>query len=104
MTQHTQNQAAVGTYSILHCRTAAELSKFEQIPEILHATDPGFTPPFPGSVVKLIEREVGFRSQTRGNLSPDRPARWETRWPHRRHRQPFPQQSQQRLRRLFWVL
>ena len=60
MTQHTQNQAAVGTYSILHCRTAAELSKFEQIPEILHATDPGFTPPFPGSVVKLIEPKSVF--------------------------------------------
>ncbi len=54
MTQHTQNQAAAGTCSILPCRSAAELSKFEQIPELLHATDPGFTPPFPGSVVKLI--------------------------------------------------
>jgi hypothetical protein len=40
--------------SISPCRTAAELKKFEQIPELLHSTEPGFTPPFPGSVVNLI--------------------------------------------------
>jgi hypothetical protein len=30
------------------------LKRFEEIPELLHGTDPSFTPPFPGSVVKLI--------------------------------------------------
>lgn len=49
-----QNQAAAGTFSILPCHSAEELKRFEQVPEILHGTDPAFTPPFPGSVVKLI--------------------------------------------------
>jgi hypothetical protein len=69
MTQHTQNQAAVGMSSILPCRTPAELSKFEQIPELLHSTDPGFTPPFPGSVVKLIEPKSVF-VQKHGEIYP----------------------------------
>jgi hypothetical protein len=44
----------------LPCRTAADLKKFEQIPELLHGTDPNFTPPFPGSVVKLINDKSVF--------------------------------------------
>ena len=69
MIQHTQNQAAAGTFSILPCRTAAELRKFEQIPEILHGTDPAFTPPFPGSVVGLIGPKSVFLKK-HGEITP----------------------------------
>jgi hypothetical protein len=54
MTPPTLNPAADATCSISICRTPAELKRFEEIPELLHGTDPSFTPPFPGSVVKLI--------------------------------------------------
>lgn len=69
MTQHIQNQAADGTFSILHCRSVAELKKFEKIPEILHATDPNFTPPFPGSVVNLIGPKSVFLKK-HGEITP----------------------------------
>jgi hypothetical protein len=40
-----------------------ELKKFEQIPELLHSKNPNFTPPFPGSVSKLISPEGAFNQQ-----------------------------------------
>ena len=69
MTQYTQNQAADGTCSILPCLSAVELKKFESIPEILHGTDPSFTPPFPGSVVGLIGPKSVF-SKKHGEIIP----------------------------------
>jgi len=69
MIQHTQNQAAAGTFSILPCRSAAELKKFEEIPEKLHGTDPNFTPPFPGSVVGLIGPKSVFLKK-HGEVTP----------------------------------
>ena len=69
MIQHTQNQAAAGTFSILPCRSAAELKRFESIPEILHGTDPNFTPPFPGSVVGLIGPKSVFLKK-HGEITP----------------------------------
>lgn len=69
MIQHTQNQAAAGTFSILPCRSAAELKKFEEIPEKLHGTDPNFTPPFPGSVVGLIGPKSVFLKK-HGEITP----------------------------------
>ena len=69
MTPSTQNQAAVGTCSILPCRSATELKRFEQVPEMLHGTDPAFTPPFPGSVVGLIGPKSVFRKK-HGEITP----------------------------------
>jgi hypothetical protein len=63
MIQHTQNQDVAGMPSILPCRSAVELKKFEQVPEFLHAANPNFTPPFPGSVVKLIGQKSAFIHQ-----------------------------------------
>lgn len=51
------------------CQSKQERKLFEQIPELLHAADPNFTPPFPGSVVKLIEPEGAFCKQ-HGSLWP----------------------------------
>jgi hypothetical protein len=53
----------------LPCRSAAELKKFESIPEILHGTDPNFTPPFPGSVVGLIGPKSVFLKK-HGEITP----------------------------------
>jgi len=69
MIQHTQNQAAAGTFSILPCHSAAELRKFEESPEKLHGTDPNFTPPFPGSVVGLIGPKSVFLKK-HGEVTP----------------------------------
>jgi hypothetical protein len=69
MIQHTQNQAAGGTFSILPCHSVAELKKFEEIPEKLHGTDPSFTPPFPGSVVGLIGPKSVFLKK-HGEITP----------------------------------
>ena len=69
MTPSTQNQAAVGTCSILPCRSATELKRFEQVPEMLHGTDPAFTPPFPGSVVGLIGPKSVFLKK-HGEITP----------------------------------
>lgn len=69
MTPPTQNQAADATCSISTCRTPAELKRFEEIPELLHGTDPGFTPPFPGSVVKLIGPKSVF-AHKHGEIHP----------------------------------
>jgi hypothetical protein len=69
MTPSTQNQAAAGMFSILPCRSATELKKFEQVPEILHGTDPAFTPPFPGSVVGLIGPKSVFLKK-HGEITP----------------------------------
>jgi GNAT superfamily N-acetyltransferase len=43
--------------------------KFEQIPELLHSKNPNFTPPFPGSVVKLISPQGTF-SEQHGTIFP----------------------------------
>ena len=69
MTPPTQNQDAAATCSILPCRSAAELRKFEQIPELLHGTDPAFTPPFPGSIVGLIGPKSVFLRK-HGEITP----------------------------------
>jgi GNAT superfamily N-acetyltransferase len=44
----------------LHCKSRRDRKLFEAIPELLHHREPHFTPPFPGSVVKLIEPEGAF--------------------------------------------
>ena len=69
MIPHTQNQADAGTFSILHCRSASELKKFEEIPELLHGTDPAFTPPLPGRVVGLIGPKSIFLKK-HGEITP----------------------------------
>jgi GNAT superfamily N-acetyltransferase len=46
-----------------------ELRRFEEIPELLHGTNPSFTPPFPGSVVKLIGPKSVF-VQKHGEVHP----------------------------------
>ena len=69
MTPSTQNQAAAGTFLILPCRSKAELKRFEQVPEMLHGTDPAFTPPFPGSVVGLIGPKSVFLKK-HGEITP----------------------------------
>jgi GNAT superfamily N-acetyltransferase len=63
MIPSTPNQAAAVTFSILPCQSKKEFHQFEQIPELLHSTNPSFTPPFPGSVVKLIEPTGAFAKQ-----------------------------------------
>jgi hypothetical protein len=45
------------------------LKRFEEIPELLHGTDPAFTPPFPGSVVKLIGPKSAF-AHKHGEIHP----------------------------------
>ncbi len=45
------------------CRSKKELKHFEQVPELLHSGEPYFTPPFPGSVVKLIGADGAFAKQ-----------------------------------------
>lgn len=53
----------------MHCKSKTDRKLFEEIPELLHAKDPHFTPPFPGSVVKLIEPEGAFIKQ-HGSIVP----------------------------------
>lgn len=69
MTPPTQNLAAAATCSISTCRSPAELRRFEQVPELLHGTDPAFTPPFPGSVAKLIGPKGAF-ARKHGEITP----------------------------------
>ncbi|MEI6376441.1 MAG: hypothetical protein WCO97_04535 [bacterium] len=45
------------------------MKKFEEIPELLHGTDPAFTPPFPGSVVGLIGPKSVFLKK-HGEITP----------------------------------
>jgi hypothetical protein len=45
------------------------LKRFEEIPELLHGTDPSFTPPFPGSIVKLISSKSVF-AHKHGEIHP----------------------------------
>jgi len=47
--------------TIAPCLSKKELKTFEQIPEILHGSDPYFVPPFPGSIVKLIDDKSPIR-------------------------------------------
>ncbi len=47
--------ALLGNIEVRQCVTAQELKLFESVPERLHKRDPQFVPPFPGSVVKLID-------------------------------------------------
>ena len=51
------------------CKSKTDRKLFETIPELLHAKEPHFTPPFPGSVVKLIEPEGAFCNQ-HGSIVP----------------------------------
>jgi GNAT superfamily N-acetyltransferase len=50
-------------FSISHSKSKTDRKLFEKIPELLHAKEPHFTPPFPGSVVKLIEPQGAFMKQ-----------------------------------------
>lgn len=50
-------------FSILPCLNKRDRKLFENIPELLHSADPHFTPPFPGSVVKLISPKGAFAHQ-----------------------------------------
>jgi GNAT superfamily N-acetyltransferase len=45
------------------------MKRFERIPELIHGTDPAFTPPFPGSVVGLIGPKSVFL-KTHGEITP----------------------------------
>ncbi len=54
--------------TILNCTKNSELKLFEQIPEILHKTDPWFVPPFPGSITKIFSSKSPFRKH--GELLP----------------------------------
>ncbi len=51
------------------CKSKSDRKLFENIPELLHAKEPHFTPPFPGSVVKLIEPTGAFCKQ-HGSIIP----------------------------------
>jgi len=46
--------------SISACHSSKEKKLFERIAEILHAGDPAFIPPFPGSVVKYLQSTSPF--------------------------------------------
>ncbi len=46
--------------SIARVKSKAEFKLFESIPELLHGEDPYFVPPFPGSIVKLINSKSPF--------------------------------------------
>lgn len=46
--------------TISTCKTKKSLKLFEKIPELLHKHDPFYTPPFPGSVAKLIGPKSPF--------------------------------------------
>jgi GNAT superfamily N-acetyltransferase len=48
--------------TILLCQTRKHWKLFEQTPELLHQHDPHFVPPFPGTVVKLIDEKSPFRT------------------------------------------
>ncbi|HEY5792086.1 MAG TPA: hypothetical protein VIS74_02235 [Chthoniobacterales bacterium] len=50
-------------YSISVCQTRTDRSLFEKIPELLHGTDPSFTPPFPSSVAKFLEAKSPYQRQ-----------------------------------------
>ncbi len=41
-------------------KTSAERRLFERVPEKIHAQDPYFVPPFPGSIVKLLAPKSAF--------------------------------------------
>lgn len=51
------------------CQSSKERKLFEQIPELLHSANPNFTPPFPGSVIKLIAPTGAF-AQQHGEITP----------------------------------
>lgn len=53
--------------TIIPARTPSELKKFERVAEAIHAKDPYFVPPFPGSVVKLVSPKGPFGS-THGDV------------------------------------
>lgn len=46
--------------TISKCTNKKNLKLFEQIPEILHQSDPHFVPPFPGSIVKIFNPKSPF--------------------------------------------
>jgi hypothetical protein len=46
--------------SISACHSSKEKKLFERIAEILHAGDPAFIPPFPGSIVKYLQPTSPF--------------------------------------------
>lgn len=49
--------------SISSCYSAADRSLFERIPEMLHGREPGFVPPFPGSIAKFLKPDSLFNRQ-----------------------------------------
>lgn len=69
MIPSTQNQVNPATFSISPCLSNKERKLFEKIPELLHSENTAFTPPFPGSVVKLIEPKGTF-CQQHGQIVP----------------------------------
>lgn len=55
--------------SIQECKTAAQQKHFEEIAEDLHGEDPGFVPPFPGSVAKYLSPKSAFHRR-HGEIHP----------------------------------
>lgn len=49
--------------TISPCRTNADRSLFERIPELLHGHEPAFVPMFPGSVAKFLKPDSLFNRQ-----------------------------------------
>ncbi len=55
--------------SIAACTTAREHKTFERLPEFLHGRNPGFAPPFPGSIVKYLSSKSAFHRR-HGKIHP----------------------------------
>lgn len=49
--------------SVTPCLSAADRTLFERLPEMLHGHEPGFVPPFPGSVAKFLKPTSLFQRQ-----------------------------------------
>lgn len=55
--------------SISDCPTTREKHQFEQVAEHLHAADPAFVPPFPGSVARYLAPDSAFHRR-HGDIFP----------------------------------